>query len=151
VRQPLSKSRRLPGFGCMSSPYRGMRPALMPDSTSALVCVIALRRISQLGAARADGCLSRGPSLSFLFVSFRSFSFLRLFPLVMLGVALTAHVEGATVHVQSLPAIHSFLSILYTLGRRRPVIAYDLLQITHALFYVFCVSLVLFSPSSDPV
>jgi hypothetical protein len=69
----------------------------------------------------------------------------------MLGVALTAIVEGATVHVQSLPAIHSFLSILYTLRRRRPAIVYDLLQITHALFYVFCVSLVLFSPSSDPV
>ena len=134
----------------MSSPYCSM-PARPDARFNVRTCMRESFQggYASLGAARANGvCLAVPP---FLFVSFRYFSFLRLFPLVMLGVALTAHVQGATVHVQSLPAIHSFLSILYTLGRRRPVIAYDLLEITHALFYVSCVSLVLFNRSSDLV
>jgi hypothetical protein len=68
--------------------------------------------------------------LSFLFVSFRfipshscvSFLVRSRFPLVMLGVALTANVEGATVHVQSLPAtllsVHSLQFTVAQTGHR---------------------------------
>jgi len=90
----------------------------MPDSTFARVCARAFKENKPAWGPRELMAVCLAVPLSFLFVSFRSFSFLRLFPLVMLGVALTANVEGAPVHVQSLPAtLLSVHSLQFTVAQ----------------------------------
>jgi len=121
---PCPKAEDRPALGACHLPIVVCRPALMPDSTFARVCARAFKENKPAWGPR-ELMLSASRSL-FLFFSFRfvpshscvSFLVHPRFPLVMLGVALTANVEGAPVHVRSLPAtLLSVHSLQFTVAQ----------------------------------